>query len=153
MSHSPCSSKMGNANKVEALNQDCFCLTMNPTTLQKALELELAKPGLFELVQERCPFLFSSRPVFVSTSHLQQMARVISAVETVVSLPEWRSSILKSAPLIAQHNPGGAVGVFFGYDFHVGETNIGLIEINTNAGGAMLNAVLARAQLSCCPEI
>ena len=30
---------------------------------------------------------------------------------------------------------------------------LGLIEINTNAGGAMLNAVLARAQRACCAAI
>lgn len=29
----------------------------------------------------------------------------------------------------------------------------GLIEINTNAGGAMPNAVLARAQIACCPPM
>jgi hypothetical protein len=43
--------------------------------------------------------------------------------------------------------------VFFGYDFHVTEGGFGLIEINTNAGGAMLNAVLARAQRACCAAI
>ena len=47
----------------------------------------------------------------------------------------------------------GAKGVLFGYDFHVTQNNFGLIEINTNAGGAMLNAVLSRAQHACCPAI
>ncbi|WP_426176885.1 hypothetical protein [Massilia sp. TWR1-2-2] len=45
---------------------------------------------------------------------------------------------------------GGAIGVFFGYDFHLRGDDIGLIEINTNAGGAMLNAVMARAHRACC---
>jgi hypothetical protein len=40
-----------------------------------------------------------------------------------------------------------------GYDFHLGAQGPRLIEINTNAGGAMLNAVLGRAQRACCPEI
>ena len=40
--------------------------------------------------------------------------------------------------------------MFFGYDFHLDQGRLGLIEINTNAGGAMLNAALARAQRSCC---
>jgi hypothetical protein len=39
-----------------------------------------------------------------------------------------------------------------GYDFHLSERGPALIEINTNAGGAMLNAVLARAQRVCCPS-
>lgn len=39
-----------------------------------------------------------------------------------------------------------------GYDFHLGEDAPRLIEVNTNAGGAFLNAVLARAQLPCCSK-
>jgi hypothetical protein len=37
-----------------------------------------------------------------------------------------------------------------GYDFHLGPQGPRLIEINTNAGGALLTAALARAQRSCC---
>ena len=37
-----------------------------------------------------------------------------------------------------------------GYDFHLGPHGPRLIEINTNAGGALLNAALARAQQACC---
>ena len=46
-----------------------------------------------------------------------------------------------------------AAGVFLGYDFHLGEGGPRLIEINTNAGGALLNAILGRAQRACCPEV
>jgi hypothetical protein len=38
------------------------------------------------------------------------------------------------------------------YDFHVTASGPKLIEVNTNAGGAFLNAALARAQRSCCAE-
>jgi hypothetical protein len=37
-----------------------------------------------------------------------------------------------------------------GYDFHLGPQGPRLIEINTNAGGGLLTAALARAQRSCC---
>lgn len=37
-----------------------------------------------------------------------------------------------------------------GYDFHLSTEGPRLIEINTNAGGAFLNAMLARAQQRCC---
>ncbi len=40
-----------------------------------------------------------------------------------------------------------------GYDFHLGDDGPKLIEVNTNAGGAFLNAFLAKAQLSCCTEM
>jgi hypothetical protein len=39
--------------------------------------------------------------------------------------------------------------VFLGYDFHMGADGPRLIEINTNAGGATLNLLLARAQRAC----
>lgn len=79
-----------------------------------------------------------------------RMAQVVHAIESVVALPAYRDDVLATAPAIARHDPGGARGVFFGYDFHVADNSFGLIEINTNAGGAMLNAVLARAQRACC---
>jgi hypothetical protein len=44
-------------------------------------------------------------------------------------------------------------GVFLGYDFHLGNTGPQLIEINTNAGGGLLNALLARAQKACCDDV
>ena len=36
-----------------------------------------------------------------------------------------------------------------GYDFHLGADGPMLIEVNTNAGAAFLNALLARAQRAC----
>jgi hypothetical protein len=40
-----------------------------------------------------------------------------------------------------------------GYDFHLDDDGPRLIEVNTNAGGAFLNALLARVQSACCAEI
>ena len=138
---------------VEALNSECFCISLDDDALRHALELELGQPGLADLVKERCPYLFSARPVFVSNAHLQRMAAVVRAVEAVVALPAYREEVLAGAPAIARHHPGGAKSVFFGYDFHLAGDDLGLIEINTNAGGAMLNAVLARAQRACCEAV
>ena len=42
--------------------------------------------------------------------------------------------------------PCFAKGVFFGYDFHLNEQGAHLIEINSNAGGAFLNALLIDSQ-------
>lgn len=112
----------------------------------------LGSADMAELVEQRCPYLFSARPVFISNEQTERMARVVGAVEAVVALPAYRERILAGAPAIARHDPGGAKGVFFGYDFHVRDNDIGLIEINTNAGGAMLNAVMANAHRACCVE-
>jgi hypothetical protein len=139
-------------SSIEALNSACFCVSLDTAALEKALESEIGQPGLFDLVRQRCPYLFAARPVFVSHEHMQRMAQVISAIESVVALPSYREKVLAQSPAIARHDPG-AKGVFFGYDFHVTEGGLGLIEVNTNAGGALLNAVLARAQRACCPSM
>jgi len=135
---------------MELLNSECFCISLDASALRQALESEIGEPGLFDLVQQRCPYLFATRPVFLSHSHMVRMAELVQAIESVVALPTYRDEVLAAAPAIARHDPGGAKGVFFGYDFHAAENSFGLIEINTNAGGAMLNAVLARAQRACC---
>jgi hypothetical protein len=138
---------------VELLNSGCFCISLDRGALRRALESEMGSPGLARLVEERCPHLFAARPVFVSDVHLEKMSQLIQAVESVVALPAYRNAVLDAAPVIARHDHGGAKGVFLGYDFHIDQSGIGLIEINTNAGGAMLNAVLARAQLACCKPV
>lgn len=138
---------------LERLNDECFCLSLDDEALRRALESELGAPGLYRLAQERCPYLFSSRPVFMADSQLRRMARIVSAIEAVVSMPAWRERVLAQASDVSRHAPGQASGVFLGFDFHSRGDSLGLIEINTNAGGAMLNAVLTRAQRACCSQM
>ena len=141
----------------DLLNQDCHCLSLDPAALAQALDAELGAPGLAQAVRERCPHVFAAQPVFVAARHLQRMAAVVDAIESVVALPAWREAVLPHAPEAARVQPpeGMALprGVFFGHDFHLDHGKLDLIEVNTNAGGALLNAVLARAQRACCPEM
>jgi hypothetical protein len=141
----------------DLMNQDCHCLTLDRDALASALDAELGTPGLSALVRARCPFVFAAQPVFVAGTHLRRMAEVIRAVEAVIALPAWHERVLAAAPETARvpPRPGQALArsVFFGYDFHLDCDQLGLIEVNTNAGGALLNAVLARAQRACCPEM
>ena len=67
------------------------------------------------------------------------MQAIIQAVEAVAALPAYQEVVLGYAPEIARYRPG-PVGVFMGYDFHLGLDGPKLIEINTNAGGALINA-------------
>ncbi len=135
------------------LNSACFCFSLDETALTRALDSELGQPGLSGMVRQRCPFLFSAQPVFVAAPQLQRMAQVVQAVESVVALPAYREQVLAAAPPIARVGTSGPLGVFFGYDFHLSQGQLALIEVNTNAGGAMLNAVLARAQRACCTAV
>jgi len=110
---------------IEVLNSDCFCISLDTAALRAALESEIGQPGLFDLVQQRCPYLFAARPVFVSHKHMARMAEVIEAIESVVALPAYREEVLAASPAIARHDPRGAEGVFFGYDFHATEDDHG----------------------------
>jgi hypothetical protein len=137
---------------IETLNRDCFCVSLDPDALRRAIEADPAARGLHRLIEERCPHLFAALPVFVSRRHADAMAGVIRAVESVAALPAYREAALQWAPVIARFDPGTA-GAFMGYDFHLGADGPRLIEINTNAGGALLNTILARAQRACCEKI
>lgn len=138
---------------IDLLNSACFCVSLDEAALARALDTELGQPGLSQLVRQRCPFLFAVQPVFVAAPQLQRMAQVMQAIESVVALPAYRDQVLAEAPPIARLGTSGPLGVFFGYDFHVSQGRLALIEVNTNAGGAMLNAVLARAQRACCTAV
>ena len=133
----------------ETLNRDCQCISIDPQVLQKELASSVADDGFYRAITTDRPHLFSSSAVFVSRQHTRRMTDIIKAVEGVVALPAYREHVLGWAPAIAAFDPG-TLGVFLGYDFHLGPDGPQLIEINTNAGGALLNTLLARAQRACC---
>ncbi len=112
-----------------------------------ALDRTLHEQGdaWYQRVKERCPYLFADVPLFVSGREVEQMHAVIAAVQEVVALPAWRDTVLQHATAVARYNPR-AQGVFFGYDFHVNAEGVHLIEINTNAGGALFNALQLHSQ-------
>ena len=147
----PCAGATG-ALDAEALNRACACVGVEPDALRRALEAEPGGREVAELLAQRCPHVFAALPVFVPEARIREMAAVVAAVEAVAALPAYRDAVLGNAQPVARHVPA-ALGVFFGYDFHVSPAGVGLIEINTNAGGAMLNAALARAQQACCPQV
>ena len=138
----------------DRLNADCHCVSLDSARLEA--ELERVSPGFHDEVMAGRPHLFSRSAAFVSAGHVARMARLVAAVERVVALPAWQRHVLAWAPESARHG-SPARGVFLGYDFHLGEGAGGfgpqLIEINTNAGGGLLNALLARAQQACCEDV
>ena len=140
------------ASIAEQLNRGCACRFLDQQKLQQQLEQDPALHGLAAEIAASRPHLFSATMVFITQRQKQQMQQIISAVERVVALPGWQQQALAQAPEIARFNHG-LQGVFFGYDFHLGDDGPQLIEINTNAGGAILNHVLANAQTACCSEI
>ena len=74
-------------------------------------------PGQFDVVQRTVAALFR-------VGHAEAYATLVDA----------------SAPDVARFAPGNH-GVFMGYDFHLTAAGPRLIEVNTNAGGALLNGL------------
>ena len=132
-------------NAAASLNRNCFCTTLNRERLDNILHSD----DLNQNVLTTHPQLFSNTTVFISPLQLQQMQNIIQAVTRVVNLPLYIEKVLAKASSIATINHGTA-GVFMGYDFHLSEQGPKVIEINTNAGGAFLNASLVNAQTECC---
>ncbi len=136
----------------ERLNQECFCITLDREALCKSLELEVGDPEFCATFIRPRTHLFSNAAVFLSEADVAKMRRIVRAVESAIQLPGYQEAALSWAPEIA-HQEFGPRGVFMGYDFHLAVNGPKLIEVNTNAGGAFLNALLAKAQWACCAEI
>jgi len=99
----------------------------------------------FDQVRARQPQLFSGVVITIEQAMMQGMAGIITAIESVIAMPAYQAHALAQAPEIARL-PTPARGVFMGYDFHLTDSGPKLIEINTNAGGCLLNAYLLAAQ-------
>jgi hypothetical protein len=144
--------KQGSRSISERLNQQCFCITLDRDALYRALEREVGGPDFCATFIRTRPHLFSNASVFISESETNAMLRIVRAIEAATRLPGYQEAALSWAPEIARHEFGPR-GVFMGYDFHLAAAGPRLIEVNTNAGGAFLNALLATAQRACCAEI
>ncbi len=130
--------------KADQLNRCCRCTSIDKEALQNLLHQQ-DDARLYAMLIEERPHLFADTVVFVSNSTLQKQRQLITAIEKVLSLPSYQQTVLAYAPSSAIFTPK-AHGVFLGYDFHLTPTGSQLIEINTNAGGALLNTLLMRAQ-------
>jgi hypothetical protein len=100
---------------------------------------------VFEQMRQAQPQFFSNAELRISAHMREQIVELISAIESVIALPAFQSWALARAPEIARC-PAKAQGVFYGYDFHLTEDGPRLIEINTNAGGGLLNVYLLAAR-------
>lgn len=135
----------------EILNHACFCITLDRAALYEAIEREVGNADFFASLINTRPHLFSDSTLFISESETIKMLRVIRAIEAASRLPGYQDAVMSWAPEIAQQDFGPS-GAFMGYDFHLTADGPRLIEVNSNAGGAFLNAQLAMAQRKCCIE-
>jgi len=133
------------------LNRACRCALLDKERLRTLLRQQDDGERLFEMIIEQRPHLASDAWVFLSQADYQRQRHIIEALERVIALPAYRETVLRHAPDSAHHTPK-ARGVFLGYDFHLSDDGPKLIEINSNAGGALLNVTLAPAYAICGAE-
>ena len=134
------------------LNRSCFCISLDRDQLAARLQKASGDANFVEAHLASRPHLFSNLPVFLPRSDLEAMLAIVAAIEEAARLPGYQQAALANAPKISRTDFGPR-GVFMGYDFHLADGTPRLIEVNTNAGGAFLNALSAQAQLACCDEV
>jgi hypothetical protein len=136
----------------DELNRSCFCISLDRQAMANAMRTASGDDDFFAKHIENRPHLFSSLPVFLPRADLDRMLATIAAIEDVAQLPGYQEAAAAWTSAIARHNHGPR-GALMGYDFHLAGEAPRLIEVNTNAGGAFLNAFSAKAQLACCAEV
>jgi hypothetical protein len=145
------SRQSGDREVAERLNRACFCVTLDRPSLETSLRGELGEEAFTALVGER-RHLFAEAPVFLPRRDVNSMLNAVGAIEAAAHLSDYQAAVLDWAPPLAAIDFGPR-GAFMGYDFHAGDEGARLIEVNTNAGGAFFNALLARAQVACCAPV
>ncbi len=126
----------------DALNEHCQCISVEHNASVVQADAVMATGDISSV-------RIADAPVFLARADVDAMQSVIAAIEAAVRLPQFRDAALARAHQIARTDYGPA-GVLRGYDFHVTQDGPRLIEINTNAGGAFINAVVGRKQRICC---
>lgn len=139
-------------NIIAKLNRECHCASVDIKKLHSQVDAILNQHGISSALLETHPHLFAAAPVFLSLHHVQRMQEIINAIQYVTNLSVFQQYVLSCSPMIASKEVK-SLGGLLGYDFHVGTRGPQLIEINTNAGGALLNIILAKAQELCCDQI
>lgn len=84
----------------------------------------------------------SPNAIVLSKLHLESMSEILKAVEAVLNCKEYQTLVTSRLPH-AGHDFFDTSELFVAYDFHVNDQGVGLIEINTNPGGALLSAVIS----------
>lgn len=135
--------------EAQRLNQHCLCKTLDQAEVLRHLSRQLGDDTDLMPPSPVWQQFFSNTAVFIPGPDLARMQAIVKAIEKAAALPDYQRLVLSRVPCNTHFRPGPR-GALMGYDFHLGKEGPALIEVNTNAGGAFLNAVLARAQLRCC---
>lgn len=84
------------------------------------------------------PFAAVLSPAMVTVPRpaLRSMVHLVRLLDRLAGTLAYRTAVARQAPAVARFDPGHAA-VMMGYDFHLSPEGPRLIEVNTNAGGAL----------------
>lgn len=126
------------------LNEACQCVWVDRSKLEERLRHQVGPAG------PRFPGgMVSGSVVFVDRSHVSSMDRTIALITRAIRSRAFEARLAATAPAIA-HRPAAAEGGVLGFDFHLGQAEPQLVEINTNPGGLLVGLEMARAASACC---
>lgn len=134
----------------EAINRRCTCDVADVGSLRNALD-DLLAVGSEPADPALHAHLFSPYALFVERAALEVMGQVAATLFQVAKNRRYVEHVMQWAPAIARHDPGSPGGIL-GLDFHLTDAGPRLIEVNTNPGGLLLNALLLDAVRPCAPN-
>jgi hypothetical protein len=95
------------------------------------------------------PIPYARTLVALAPGHFDAIRAAVAAAFRIAHAEPFQRRVDEGADEVARHRPRN-FAVFMGYDFHIAPEGPRLIEINTNAGGALLNGLHTAAL--CEPE-
>ena len=93
-----------------------------------------------EAVSEAVIPYSASTVIALEAEHFATIQRAVAQLFALAHTPAYQALLDADAEPVLRHAPGN-FGVFMGYDFHLTPHGPRLIEVNTNAGGALLNGL------------
>ena len=140
------------SDKAAELNAHCSCISVDEQKLDVEVHHLINNLELADITATKISSMLSKSGVFIERAALDQMETLAKAVFTVCGTSLFQELALENAPEIARHRQNIS-GVFYGFDFHLGVNGPQLIEINTNAGGAMICTLEIGASKNCCEPV
>jgi len=133
----------------DALNLHCHCISLDEAALMRHLDAAMEREASLPQILAGREHLFAHYPVFANRAQWDAMRAVVAAAHEVMALPAYRDEALAGMTWPDQHT----LSAMMAFDFHPEPGGAKLIEINTNAGGAYLAALLGESQRACCAEV
>ena len=132
---------------VSELNRTCLCLPLDRAEIDAKVASQSGIDELGGLLAAR-ENLFAGTAVFVSQQDITDMTAQIEAIERAAQLDGYRGAVQARGGAELFGLQAETNSIMMGYDFHMTPEGPKLIEVNTNAGGALLVQALRQAVLS-----